>query len=187
MDWKQIGLIVAVLALVVLAQRLGKRHGQGTRSARLMKKYAVITRETFETIPEDELVEAVVSRVLARAAKDRRPDPVKTLAGMEHGSTVVYSVWAVCKEMAAADFAALMATATRELVEPAREAMTAMGAVRCAGALETMRAAFAAGEEYTEAEQTFRVAVTEETPLSLCEGYIRDHADEFIDQQEEQV
>ena len=67
-----------------------------------------------------------------RAAKDRRPDPVKTLAGMEHGSTVVYSVWAVCKEMAVSDFAMLTTTATKDLVEPAQQALVAIGAPQCA-------------------------------------------------------
>ena len=65
LDFKQIGLIALVAALALLVQKWGKSMGKGTRSARLMKKYAVITEELFDGIPQDELVEAMVCRVLA--------------------------------------------------------------------------------------------------------------------------
>lgn len=181
MDFKQIGLIALVAVMALLVQKWGKNVGKGTRSARLMKKYAVMTGEVFDGIPQDELVEAMVCRVLAQAAEDRRPDPVKTLADMSHAYTVVYSTWAVCKELAAGDFAALMSTPTKELVEPAREAMQALGAADCAAALEAMRTAYAEGREDAEAEGAYRLAVAKETPLSLCEEYIRDHREEFLD------
>ena len=186
-DIKQIVLLLALVVVLLAIRHLGKSKGKNTRSAILMKKYATITRETFDRIPEDELVDAVVSRVLAKAAESRRPDPVKTLADLPHGSTVVYSVWAVCKEMAASDFSMLMTTATKELVEPAREALLAIGAPRCAEALEAMRLAHAASEDGESFQTAFRVAVTEECPLSLCEEYIRDHAADFIDGQEEET
>lgn len=180
-DWKQLLLFLALVVLLLLIRQLGKSKGANTRSAMLMKKYATITREQLDRIPEDELVDAVVSRVLARAAESRRPDPVKTLADMPHGSTVVYSVWAVCKEMAASDFPMLMKTATRELVEPATQALSAIGAAACAQAPEAMWAAHTAGEDIDAPQAAFRAAVTAECPLSLCEGYIRDHAADFID------
>lgn len=185
-DMKQILLLLALVVVLLAIRHLGKSKGANTRSAILMKKYATITREAFDRIPEDELVDAVVSRVLAKAADSRRPDPVKTLADLPHGSTVVYSVWAVCKEMAASDFPMLMTTATRELVEPAREALSAIGAPRCAETLEAMRTAYGAGEDMEESQAAFRAAVTEECPLSLCEGYIRDHATDFIDGENEE-
>lgn len=184
-DWKQLLLLLALAVVLLAIRHLGKNKGANTRSAILMKKHATITQETFDRIPEDELVDAVVSRVLAKAAESRRPDPVKILAGLPHGSTVVYSVWAVCKEMAVSDFSMLTTTATKELVEPAREALSAIGAPRCAEALEAMRAAHAAGEDGEEAQDAFRAAVTAECPLSLCEGYIRDHAADFIDEENE--
>ena len=186
-DWKQILLLLALVVVLLAIRHLGKSKGANTRSAILMKKYATISREQFDRIPQDELVDAVVSRVLAKAADSRRPDPVKTLSTMPHGSTVVYSVWAVCKEMAASDFAMLTTTATKELVEPAVEALSAIGAPRCAEALEAMRAAHAAGEDITAPQEAFRAAVTSECPLSLCEEYIIDHAADFIDGQEEET
>ena len=180
-DYKQIGLLVLVAVLVLLASRLGKRFGQESRSARLMKKYACMTAEVFDGIPEDERVTAMVCHVLSVAAKTRRPHVVKVLAAMSHGYTVVYSVWAVCNELARGDFAALMSTPTKELVEPAGEAMTAIGAPRTAAALEAMRTAYAEGQTNDAAMEEYRLAVQEETPLSLCEQYIVDHRDEFVE------
>ncbi len=180
-EYKQIGLLLLVVVLVLLAQRFGKRQGQNSRSGRLMKKYARITPDVFEAIPRDELVTAMVCRVLSEAADTRHPDVVKALSTMSHGYTVVYSIWAVCSELAAGDFAALMSTPTKELVELACEAMAAVGAPRCAAALEAMRAAHAEGQTDPAAMETYRSAVTEETPLSLCEDYILDRREEFTD------
>ncbi len=181
MDYKQIGVILLVVVMVLLARQWGKHRGQSSRSARMMKKYATITEEVFDSIPPEELVEAMVCRVLAACADDPRPDPVKALAELSHPYTVVYSTWAVCKELVRGDFAALMTTPTKELVEPAREAMTVMGAIRCAAALEAMRTAYADGVEDAEAMAEYHRAVTAETPLSLCEEYIRDRREEFLD------
>lgn len=184
-DWKQLLLLVALVVVLVAIRALGKHQGSGTRSARLMKKYATISEEAFAAIPEEELVDAVVSRVLAKAAAARRPDPTVVLAGLPYGSTVVYSIWAVCKEMAAGDFAMLMTTATKKLVEPATEALSAVGATACSRALADMAAAHATGQPTEEAAQAFHLAVESECPLTLCEGYIRDHAADFIDGAEE--
>ncbi len=174
-------LLVIAALLVLLALHLSKRRGGHTRAAKLMKQYATITQESLDAIPEDELVDAIVSRILAKTEEARTPNPVKTLAEMPHGNTVVYSVWAVCKELAVSDYTMLVTTATRELVEPAREALSAIGATACAEALETMRQAHAAGEDYADAEAAFHRAVEEECPLALCGDFIRDHAEDFID------
>ncbi len=180
-NMKEIILLVALALLVFLISRFGKKQGGNTRSARLMKKYATITRETFDAIPEDELVDAAVSRVLAKAAATRRPDPIKVLADLPHGNTVVYSVWAVCKELAGHDYRSLTHTATREMVEPAETALDTLGASATATALRALRAAHEAGEDTTDAEAAFHRAVETECPLSLCGEYMRDHAEDFID------
>ena len=179
MEWKQWALIGAVAVLILIAARIGKGHGRDTRANRLMKKYAVLTPAVFAAIPADEQVDAVVSHVLAKTVAARRANPIQTLAQMDHAFTVVYSVWAVCKEMAVSDFAGLMSTATKQLVEPAREAMQSIGAPLCAQSLEAMRVAHTAGEAYDEAQQAFRVAVSQECPLSVCEQYIAGHAPLF--------
>lgn len=184
-NWKEIVCLVALAGLVLLLRGFGKSRGGNTRSAILMKKYAVISPEVFDRIPQDELVDAVVSRVLARASKQRRPDPEKVLAELPHGNVTVYSVWAVCKEMVAADYTALTKTATRDMVEPAIAAFGDIGADQCAAALTELHRAHSAGEDTQPAEEAFHHAVETQCPLSLCEDYIRDHKEDFIDRDEE--
>ena len=176
MDWKELIILVILAAAVFIAFRLTKSHGKESRATKLMKKYADLTPETLAAVSEDEAVEAVVSHVLAQAADMRRADPVKVLADKPHGFTVVYSVWAVCKEMAAGSFALLKKTATRELVEPAKAGFAAIGATETAAAWEAL---YTAEGDTDEAEHAFHRAVEAECPLSLCVAYIRDNPEQF--------
>lgn len=175
MPWKEIGLLVALLICIVLVRKFGKRHGDESRSARLMKKYATLTPELLESTSEEELVEAVVSHVLAKAADSRRPDPVMVLSGLPQPFMVVYSIWAVCKELARGSYKSLTHTATREVLEPAVDALPVIGAPETAEALTALRAAHAAKEDTEEAEKAFHRAVEKECPLTLCAAYVRDH------------
>lgn len=175
MPWKEIGLLAALLICILLVRRFGKRHGEDSRSARLMKKYATLTPELLEGTPDEELVEAVVSHVLARAADSHRPDPVKELAALPQPFTVVYSIWAVCKELAGGSFAALTHTATRAMLELAVDGLPVVGAPATAEALTVLQAAHAAKEDTEEAEKAFHRAVEQECPLTLCAAYVRDH------------
>lgn len=178
MDWKELIILVVIALLLLVAMRFGTRHGKDTRSERLMKKYAVMTRQTLDNAPEGELVDGAVSRVLAKAAKARRPDPASVLASLPHANTTVYTVWVVCKEMAASGYAAMMKTAAREFADLARASFADIGAEECAAAWEVLHNA---EDKTDELEQALRYAIQNECPLSLCEEYIRDHAEDFID------
>ena len=173
MNWETVMLLLLLVVVLLALRRIGNRRGEDTRAHRLMKQYKVMTREKLDAAPEGELVDAVVSRVLARAQDARRPDPVTALAQMDHGNTVVYSVWAVCKEMAAGDSRSLQSRRARGVTALAADGFEAVGAPLCASAFRTMLE--------TGDEDAFRSAVQQEQPLALCEAYIRDHADEFID------
>ena len=175
MPWKEIGLLAGLLICYLLVRKLGKRHGDESRSARLMKKYATLTPDLLSETPEEELVEAVVAHVLSRAGDSRRPDPAAELAAMPQPFTVVYSIWAVCKEMARGSFSALMHTATREMVDPAADGLPVIGAVRTAEALTALKAVHAAKGDTEEAEKAFHRTVEQECPLTLCAAYVRDH------------
>ncbi len=183
-------ILIVLAALVVLALSLGKKRGDDSRSARMMKKYETMTREVFDSIPEGEYTEAMVCHVLAQTTTSRHPDPLACLADMSHGYTVAYCVWLICKELATADFATLMQSRSRDALELAADGMDAVGAPESAAALRTLQTAYAAdiAEEtydtaaaYKAAEEAFHTAVVKEQPLGLCEGYIVDHADELID------
>ena len=175
MPWKEIGIVAGLIICLLAIQKLGRRHGDESRSARLMKKYKTLTPELLADTPDEELVEAVVACVLAEASASRRPDPAYTLSKWVQPYTVVYSIWAVCKEMANGTYASLKRTATREMVEPACDGLPVVGASKTAEALKAIVDAHKIGEDTEELEHAFHVAVEEECPLSLCVTYIRDH------------
>ncbi len=177
MNWEWIILLVLLVVVVVMLRRLGAGRADHSRAARLMKQYKVMTAEKLAAAPEGELVDAVVSRVLAQAQDTRRGDTVRVLADLQSGPCAVYCVWVVCKEMAADGYAALMASESKHMAALAAESFTAVGAPQCA-------AAFAALTEMPseQTEQDFRTAVAAEQPLARCEEYIRDNPQEFIDE-----
>lgn len=176
---KEIGILLALVVCVFALSRLGRRHGDDSRSAKLMEKYKTLTPELLAATPDEELVEAVVANVLAEAADSRKPDPAYTLSKRPQPFTVVYSIWAVCKELAHGDYAALIHTATREMVEHARDGLPVVGAPGTAAALTALAEGYTSEEDTAEAESAFHAAVEEECPLTLCVAYIRDHVAEL--------
>lgn len=173
-------MLVAALGCYLLIRRMKNPKDDDSRAAKLMKKYAVLTAENLTETPDEELVEAVVSHVLSRAADNRRPDPAKELAVLPQPFTVVYSIWAVCKELARTDYKGLTHTATRHLVDAAVDALPVVGAAETAGALTALRDAFANKQDTAEWEKAFHRAVEGECPLTLCAGYIRDHIPQLL-------
>ena len=178
--WKEFLVIVTLVLCMVAIGKLGRRRNDGSRSAQLMKKYKTLTPDLLADTPDHELVEAVVAHVLAKATDARKPDPAYTLSKMPQPYTVVYSIWAVCKEMAQGDYAALTRTATREMVEHACDGLPVVGAAATASALKTVVECYRADEDTAEAEHVFHTAVETECPLTLCVAYIRDHVAELM-------
>lgn len=172
---KEIGILLGLLVCFWAIMKLGRRRGDDSRSAQLMKKYKTLTADLLTATPDEELVEAVVAHVLAEAAESRKPDPAYTLSKLPQPFTVAYSIWAVCKELAHSDYVALTRTATRHMVEPACDGLPVIGAPKTAAALTALAEAYKAEEETEALESAFHVAVEEECPLSLCATYIRDH------------
>ena len=180
MPWREIGIMAALVVCMFAISRLGRRRSDDSRSAKLMKKYKTLTPELLADTPDYELVEAVVAHVLAEAAESRKPDPLYTLSRKPQPYLVVYSVWAVCKELARGDYKALTHTATRHVVQDACDGLPLIGAPATAEALTNLVALHKEGEDTTEAEQAFHTAVETECPLSLCVTYIRDHVAELM-------
>lgn len=178
--WKEIGIVLALMVCMFAISRLGRRRGDDSRSAKLMKKYKTLTPQLLADTPDYELVEAVVAHVLADAAESRKPDPLYTLSKKPQPYMVVYSVWAVCKEMARGDYKALTHTATRHVAQDACDGLPLIGATATAEALKNVMALHQEGEDTTEAEKAFHEAVETEMPLGLCVTYIRDHIAELM-------
>lgn len=180
MPWTEIGLAVGAIICYILIRRIGKDKRDESRSAKLMEKYATLTAENLAATPDEELAEAVVAHVLSRAADSRRPDPAAELAGMPQPFTVVYSIWAVCKELARGSYAMLTRTATREMVDHAVDALPVVGAPASAAALAALRDAHGEKQDTEAAEKAFHLAVEQECPLALCAAYIRDHIPQLL-------
>ena len=178
--WKELGIVLALVVFMFAISRLGRRRNDDSRSAKLMKKYKTLTPELLAETADDELVEAIVAHVLAQASEARKPNPGYTLSKKPQPYTVVYSIWAVCKEMAHGTYAALTRTATRDMVEHAVDGLPVIGAAATAAALKDVVAAYEAGEDTDEAEHAFHAAVESECPLHLCVAYIRDHVAELM-------
>lgn len=178
--WKELGIIVGLAVCLFAITKLGHRRGDDSRSAKLMKKYKTLTPELLASTSDDELVEAIVANVLADAAESRKPDPIYTLSKKPQPYMVVYSIWAVCKEMARGDYAALTHTATRHVVQDACDGLPVVGATATAAAFKDVMALHEAGEDTAAAEAAFHTAVETECPLSLCVTYIRDHVAELM-------
>lgn len=185
MKWELPILMVAAVACFLLIRRMNRSKDDESRAAKLMKKYATLTPENLSAAPDEELVEAVVCHVLAQAEDTFRPNPVKTLAGLPQPFTVVYSIWAVCKELSRGDYHALTRTATREMVQPAIDGLPVIGAPETAAALSALRAAYEAKEDIAAADTAFHKAVETECPLSLCVAYVRDHIPQLTGTDEE--
>ncbi len=177
-------LILAAAVCYLLYRRVSKPKTDESRAAKLMEKYKDLTAEKLAATEDDELVEAVVSHVLALAAENRRPDPQKELAFLPQPYTVVYSIWAVCKELARTDYKGLTHTATKHLVESAVDALPVIGATATAEALTALRDGYAS-KEGAELHRVFRQAVQQECPLTLCVAYIRDHGAELLGEEPE--
>ncbi|MBE6806742.1 MAG: hypothetical protein E7527_01825 [Ruminococcaceae bacterium] len=180
-------LVLAAALCYLLYRRISRPRDDDSRAAKLMKKYKELTREKLNDTDDDELVEAVVSHVLALAAENRRPDPQKELAFLPQPYTVVYSIWAVGKELARTDYKGLTHTATKALVEPAVDGLPVIGAPATAAALAELKAAFEAKEDVTEATAAYHKAVEQECPLTLCVSYIRDHIPELLGEEPEET
>ena len=180
MKWELPLLIIAAVGCYLLIRLGGKDRHDESRAAKLMKKYATLTPDLLAATPDEELVEAVVCHVLSRAADNRRPNPTKELADLPRPFTVVYSIWAVCKELARTDYVGLTHTATRHLVDGAVEGLPVVGAPLTAAALTAMRDGYSS-KEGADLDRAFHQAVEQECPLTLCVAYIRDHVNELTD------
>lgn len=182
----EIGLAVGAIVCYMLIRRIGKDKRDDSRSAKMMEKYATLTAENIAAAPDEELVEAVVANVLSHAAESRRPDPAMELAVMPQPYTIVYSIWAVCKELTRGDYAMLTRTATRDMVDHAIDGLPVVGAPATAAALAALRDAHAAKDDTAEAEKAFHLAVEQECPLTLCVDYIRDHVPQLLGEDEDE-
>ena len=178
-------LTIAVLALVFIGLYLFNRYGKSEsdhRADRLQKQYEVLTYERLAEIADEDLAEAVVANVFAKQDK-RRPDLYKTLPLLSPGRSAVTAVWLVDRELDESDFETMFASACGSLAELAADGLDLLGAPKSATAIRT---ALVAESEEARAEchaDYVEAREQEAIPRKMIE-YIRDNAEEFVDEEE---
>ena len=183
--WETLLMVGGALGCYLLIRRMGTGKNDESRAGKMMEKYKTLTAENLAETDDEDLVEAVVCHVLSQAAEARRPDPAKELAVLPQPFTVVYSIWAVCKEMGRGDYKALTHTATKHLVDAAVDGLPVVGASATAEALAALRDGYAS-KEGGELHRAFHLAVEQEAPLNLCIAYIRDHVPQLLGDEPEE-
>ena len=179
------GTLVAIALAVIIAVYLYflEKKSKSDPAAALCKQYAVMTEEMLASIPDEELVQAVVANVMNKQDK-RRPNPAAQLPLLSRGRAAVYSVWALCNELQTQSFDAFIKSSARCFAEPAIDGLERVGAGNSASAL---RVALRTAEESAEPQlwaavtTVLQEAIASEQPLTLCVAYIRENIDEFVD------
>ena len=178
-----VALVLIGVILIIMNRMFSKQ--QGPRSEQLQKKYAKMTRETLDAIPDAELVEAVVANIMAKQ-DPQNPQPYYMLPMLSRGRAAVYSIWLVNCELQSNGFDVLLHGPSAPFGEPARDGFVLLGAEKCAQVM-TDAQALADSDEMTGehdlavCHDRYLDAAEEETPLTRCVTYIRDNPDEFVD------
>lgn len=172
-----VALLLIGVILIIMNRIFTK--GQGPRSEQLQKKYAKMTRETLDAIPDAELIEAVVANIMAKQ-DPKNPQPYYMLPMLSRGRAAVYSIWLVNCELQGNGFDMLLHGPSAPFCEPARDGFILLGAEKCAGALADA-AELTEEHDLAVCHDRYLDAAEEETPLLRCVTYIRDNPNEFID------
>ena len=94
-------LVLVFMALLVGLYLWGSsRREKTTRADELQNTYRDMTEDKLSAVPDDQLVDAVIANLMAKL-DPRHPDPYRTIPLLSHGRCVVYSVWLLCRSLAA--------------------------------------------------------------------------------------
>lgn len=170
--------IVLMIAALALLFWFGQKilRPDTSKAAKLMSTYARLTKETLEALPDEELVTAVVSNLLAKAENERK-DPYIVIPKLSAERCAVYSIWLFTKQLACDDPQALRHSGQFGFSELAADALDYLGQPALAAVLR----------EYLQTADealidTMRAAVKEaNTDRLLCE-LIRADISAFCDE-----
>ncbi len=177
-------LVMIALAIVIgVYLYILEKRTKSDGAAALCKTYAVMTRELLNSVPDEDVVQAVVANLMNKQDK-RRPDAAAQLPLLSRGRAAVYSVWLLCHELETQEFDAFFNSPSRRFAEPAIDGLERIGATNSATALRTAVRTFEDRAEqplWNAVTTVFREAIAAEQPLTLCVQYIRENPEEFID------
>lgn len=178
------GFSYTTVVLILLALLVGlylysmSRKEKRNQHEELLETYREMTPEKLATVPDSEVVRAVVANLMAKL-DPRRPDPYRDIPLLSPGRCAVYSVWTACNELSGGNFEGFFASPSACFAELAADGYDRIGAPRCG---DILREALAAKpEQLRELNAAFSDAAEAEQPMTLCAEYIRDNPDEFVD------
>lgn len=165
---------VVAIALLFLLTRVLFRPDT-SKAAQLMKTYKHLSAELLAATPDDQLVPAVVSNLLAKA-EDAKADPYAVIPALSLERSAVYSIWLLSRELHKGDPTALRSSGQFGFSELAADALDHLGETEPAALL---RDYLQTADEAT-AEQ-MKTMLDEEKLTALLVPYIRENADAFCD------
>lgn len=182
------GFSYTTVVLIFLALLLGlylysmTRKEKRDRQDELLETYREMTPEKLASVPESELVRAIIANLMAKLDA-RHPDPYRDIPLLSPGRCAVYSVWAAGNELSGGNFEGFFASPAACFAELAADGYDRIGAPRCGDILREAMAA--APSALAELNAAFSDAAEAEQPMVLCAEYIRDNPEEFVDTPEE--
>lgn len=162
------------IVLVIVIGRILLRP-DGSRAAALMKTYKTLTPAQLSDIPDEELVTAVVSNILAKAEAEKT-DPYRLLPTLSQERSDIYSLWLFLRELEAGDPSCLRRSEQFGFSELAVNALRMMEQEALADALD--RYLQTADEALPD---TMRTLVAEQGLPALMVAMIRSNPDSFCD------
>ncbi|MDD2418174.1 MAG: DUF4375 domain-containing protein [Oscillospiraceae bacterium] len=171
-------LIAAVLALG-LYLKFGSRNKVKSHADKLQEMYRVMDSKKLEGIPDSELIDAVISNIMA-GLDPRNPDVYRKIPLLSRGRCAVYSVWLTCNELRDGGIAGYLASPSGRFAQLASDGLELVGAEISSSLLKD---AYTSDEpdEIEAAGRQLAAAIEQEKPLELCIQYIRTNPIEFID------
>lgn len=171
-------LFIVALALLFVMQKV-LFPADGSATAKRMATYRHMTPALLEKTPDEELVAAVVSNLLAKAQDERR-DPYAVIPLLSRERCAVYSVWLMMKELDCGDPSHLRRQGQFGFSELAADALDMLGCNEAAAHLRDYLQT--AAEEHVEALRAF---LKETDVNALLVDLIRKVPDEFCDSKNE--
>lgn len=163
------------LLLIVLLRRVLFTK-DGSRAAQLMNTYRHMTPALLQSVPDEELVSAVVANML-RLAEDHNRDPYAVIPALSSERCAVYSIWAVMRELQSGDPASLRHSAQFGFSELAADGLAMLGMDEAAAALRDYLQTAA-----EDSLHTVTAAFDSENIAGKLVTFIRDNAAAFCDE-----
>jgi len=179
-------MILLVAAIALYLWMSGRKEVSETAQAdNLGEKYEEMSPELLDSIPDSELVPAVIANLLA-ALEESGCDAYSYIPGLSRGRCAVYSVWLVCNELKTKTIAEYLTGYTANFAALAADGFELIGAQGCA---DTLRSAINAStldmdvmeQAVAESQKNYTMSVESEQPFELCREYIRTNPDDFVD------